>query len=57
MALKDRLREAKLCMYVDDNDIRDMAPFVEILERNSGSATAYPSASSSAKAGASWPVS
>jgi hypothetical protein len=57
MALKDRLLEAKLCMYVDDNDIRDMAPFVEILERNSGSATAYPSASSSAKAGASWPVS
>jgi hypothetical protein len=34
MALKDRLLEAKLCMYVDDDDIEDMmAPFVEILER------------------------
>jgi hypothetical protein len=34
MALKDRLLEAKLCMYLDDDDIEDMmAPFVEILER------------------------
>jgi hypothetical protein len=24
MALKDRLLEAKLCMYVDDDDIKDM---------------------------------
>jgi hypothetical protein len=35
MALKDRLLEAKLCMYLDDDDIEDMmAPFVEILERD-----------------------
>jgi hypothetical protein len=35
MALKDRLLEAKLCMFLDDDDIEDMmAPFVEVLERD-----------------------
>jgi hypothetical protein len=34
MALKDRMLEAKLCQYVDDDDIEDMmAPFVEVIER------------------------
>ena len=35
MALKDRLLEAKRCMYLDDDDIEDMmAPYVEVLERD-----------------------
>ncbi|MCE3248086.1 MAG: hypothetical protein K0R41_1911 [Geminicoccaceae bacterium] len=35
MALKDRLLDAKVCMYLDDDDIEDMmAPFVEVLERD-----------------------
>ena len=34
MALKDRLLEAKSCMFVDDDDIEDMmAPFVTVVER------------------------
>jgi hypothetical protein len=34
MALKDRLLEAKSCMFVDDEDIEDMlAPFVTVVER------------------------
>ena len=34
MALKDRLLEAKSCMFVDDEDIEDMmAPFVTVVDR------------------------
>lgn len=34
MALKDRLLEAKSCMFVDDDDIEDMlAPFVTVVDR------------------------
>jgi hypothetical protein len=34
MALKARLLEGKLCMYVDDDDLEDMmAPFVEVVEQ------------------------
>jgi hypothetical protein len=34
MALKDRLLEAKSCMFVDDEDVEDMmAPFVTVIER------------------------
>lgn len=34
MALKGRLLEEKLCMFVDDDHIEDMmAPFVEVIER------------------------
>ncbi len=34
MTLKDRLLEAKSCMFVDDEDIEDMlAPFVTVVDR------------------------
>lgn len=34
MALKERLVEAKSCMFVDDEDIEDMlAPFVTVVDR------------------------
>jgi hypothetical protein len=34
MALKDRLLEAKSCMFVDHDDIEDMlAPFVTVVDR------------------------
>ena len=34
MALKERLLEAKSCMFVDDEDIEDMmAPFVTVVDR------------------------
>jgi hypothetical protein len=36
MALKERLLAEKSCMLVDDDDIEDMmAPFVEVIERQS----------------------
>ena len=34
MALRTRLRDDALCMYVDDDDLEDMmAPFVEVTEQ------------------------